>query len=119
MPDCKNCENIQWKNHYLMAQQRFDKVIGRLVVGTIIAFTIAVCCLVATICAIFKCINFINEFEYVEETEIQIEQDWHGDNRVILEDGTEVEPHGAEVHGNEEEVLEKENNKINTINVYK
>jgi hypothetical protein len=102
-----------------MAQKRFDKVVGRLVVGTIIAFTIAVFCLIATICAIFKCVNFINEFEYVEETEIQIEQDWHGDNRVTLNDGTEVEPHGAEVHGNEEEVLEKENNKNNTINVYR
>ena len=119
MPDCKNCENIRWRDHYLMAQQRFDRVIERLAIGTIVAFTVTILCLIATICAIFKCISFINQFEYVEETEIAIEQDWHGDNRVILEDGTEVNSNGAEIHGKEEEVLEKESNKVNTINVYK
>lgn len=115
--DCKNCSNIQWKNHYLMAQQRFDRVIARIAMGNIIAFTIAILCLIATICVILKFEKFIKEFEYVEETEIQIEQDWRGDNRVILDDGTEVISNGAEIYGENQEVLAKEKNKVNTINI--
>ena len=117
MPDCKNCEQINWKNHYLMAQQRFDRVIARIAMGNIIAFTIAILCLIATICVILKFEKFIKEFEYVEETEIQIEQDWRGDNRVILDDGTEVISNGAEIYGENQEVLAKEKNKVNTINI--
>lgn len=119
MPDCKNCENINWKNHYLMAQRRFDKVLIRLTIGTVSAFTIAIICLVATICVIFKFINFIDSFEYVEEQTIEIQQDWHGDNRVILDNGTEVVEYGTEIHRENKEVLAEESNKINTINITK
>jgi ribosomal protein S8 len=117
MPDCKNCENINWKNHYLMAQERFDKVLTKLTIGTVVAFTIAIICLISTICVILKFERFIDEFEYVEETEIQIEQDWRGDNRVILDDDMEVVSNGAEVYGDKEEILAQENNKVNTIYV--
>lgn len=95
MPDCKSCNNTNWKNNYLMAQQRFDKVISRLVVGTIIAFVIAIGCLVATIVVIFKFQAFISEFEYVEETEVEISQDSCGENTAIIGDGNEVISYGA------------------------
>ena len=78
MPDCKNCYNNNWKNQYLIAQERFDKVVTRLVIGTIIAFTIMVFCLIATICVVVKFEKFINDFEYVEETEVEISQDAEG-----------------------------------------
>jgi hypothetical protein len=66
-----------------MAQQRFDKVVSRLVIGTIIAFMIAVGCLIATICVIFKFQAFINQFEYVEETTYEIQQD-EGINQAVI-----------------------------------
>ena len=119
MPDCRNCENINWKNHYLMAQERFDKVLTKLIAITVVAFTATIICVISTICVILKFERFISEFEYVEETEIQIEQDWHGDNRVILEDGTEVVPNGTEIHREEEKVLAEEGYKSNTIYVTK
>lgn len=81
--DCKDCTNIQWKNHYLMAQQRFDKVMSRMVMGSIVAFTVVVLCLVATICVILKFEKFISEFEYVEETIYEVDQD-DGINTAIL-----------------------------------
>lgn len=91
MPDCKSCNNQNWKNHYLMAQERFDKVVTRLVIGTIIAFTIAVACLIATICVIVKFQAFINQFEYVEETVYEVEQDDRGINTAVIGDTNDVE----------------------------
>jgi hypothetical protein len=117
--DCRQCEDRNWRNHYIVAQERFDKVVARLTIGTIIAFTIAVLCLFATIITIWRVQKFINEFEYVEETEIQIEQDCRGENTVILSDDSEVR-NGAEVHREKEGLLaEESNNKNNTITVYK
>lgn len=95
MPDCKNCYNNNWKNQYLMAQERFDKVVTRLVIGTIIAFTISVFCLIATICVIVKFENFISDFEYVEETEVKIDQDAEGVNTAIIGNGSGVISYGA------------------------
>lgn len=111
MPDCKNCNNTNWKNNYLMAQQRFDKVMSRLVIGTIIAFVIAIGCLVATICAIIKFQAFISQFEYVEETSYEIEQD-DGVNTAVFGDSNDVEVkfNGTNNNTEDQEVLEKENN---------
>ena len=111
--DCKTCENQKWKAMYITAQERFDKVGQKLTVGFIIVFVVMLVCLMATIGMLYKTMEFINEFEYVEETEISIEQDCRGKNTVILADGTEVKSDGTEIHGNEEEILAKENNKTN------
>lgn len=119
MNQCKLCDEHIWKNHYMVAQQRFDKVVTRLTIGTIIAFTITVLCLIATICSLVKLEKFINEFEYVEETDIQIEQDCRGENAVII-DGSGVIGNGTEIHRDNKEILEKEEvNKTNCITVYK
>ena len=118
--DCRHCtDRDNWKNHYIVAQERFDKVVARLTIGTIIAYTITILCLLATIATLWRVQKFINEFEYVEETEISIEQDCRGENTIILDDESEVR-NGAEIHEKEETLLaEESNNKSNTITVYK
>ena len=112
------CENRKWKEMYIMAQQRFDKVVTRLTIGSIVAFTIAILCLMATICTIIKVQRFINEFEYVEETEVEIQQDWRGDNSVVL-NGLGVNKNGAIDENIQKEILEEENNKVNSIIVWR
>ena len=96
MPDCKNCSNKDWKNHYVVAQQRFDKQIARLIVITMIAFFIAVACLLATIIALFKFQMFISQFEYVEETTYTIEQDDAGTNTAVIGENNEVVVNGTD-----------------------
>ena len=113
MPDCKNCTNNNWKNQYLMAQQRFDKVVSRLVIGTIVAFTITVICLIATICVILKFQAFVSSFEYVEETTYEIEQDRDGINTAIIGNENEVVWNGTINHQESQEVLAQKN-KINS-----
>lgn len=92
-----------------MAQQRFDKVVSRLVIGTIIAFMIAVGCLIATICVIFKFQAFINQFEYVEETTYEIEQD-EGINQAVIGNNNDlgVVLDGTNNHREDQEVLAQE-----------
>ena len=119
MPDCKVCENQKWKDHYMMAQQRFDKVLVRLTVGFVLAFTVMMLCVFIVALMVIKTQKFISEFEYVEETEIQIEQDCNGRNIVMLPEEREVKSYGAEIYGEKEMLLEKEKDKNNTINVYK
>lgn len=115
MSDCKTCENKKWKDNYVLAQQRFDKYMTKAAIGLVIAFTITIICLLVTICLLIKTQNFINEFEYVEETCYQIEQDCRGENTVIL-NGMEVKENGTEVIGEDKEILEKEKNNTITIN---
>ena len=117
--DCKECENQKWKEHYLTAQKRFDKVLVGLTIGFVIMFTVMILCLFVTACMVIRTQKFINEFEYVEETEIQIEQDCNGHNVVMLPDGDEVKTDGTKVHGEEEKILEKESNKNNVISIAK
>lgn len=119
MSDCKACENKKWKDNYILAQQRFDKYMTKATIGLVIAFTVSIICLLVTVCLLIKTQRFINEFEYVEETEISIEQDNQGHNTVVLPNGDEVKNNGAEIHRKEEKILEEEKNKINTVNVYK
>ena len=38
---------------------------------------------------------FISQFEYVEETEVEISQDSYGENTAIIGDGNEVISYGA------------------------
>lgn len=90
-----------------------------LTIGFVIMFTVMILCLFVTACMVIRTQKFINEFEYVEETEIQIEQDCNGHNVVVLPNGDEVKTNGAKVHGEEEKILEKESNKNNVISIAK
>lgn len=112
--ECKNCSNVQWKNHYILAQQRFDKVVTRLVIGEIIAFTIVVICLCITIFSLFQIKAFIENFECVEETSYKIEQDEGVNTAVIDSDDVEVILNGADDNKNNKKIFsQKENNKGN------
>jgi hypothetical protein len=124
MTDCKNCENKNWKQMYITAQQRFDATITKLTVGFVILLTITFICLVTTTFLVIKTQRFIDGFEYVEETETEyhIEQDNRGHNTVVLQDGSEVNINGSGSNNREEEekILEKEEgNKVNSIIVNK
>jgi phosphotransferase system glucose/maltose/N-acetylglucosamine-specific IIC component len=66
-----------------MAEKRFDKQLARLLVVSIIAFFVAVICLIASLVVIIRFQMFIQSFEYVEETTYTIEQD-EGTNTAII-----------------------------------
>lgn len=100
MLDCKNCSNLEWKNHYTMAQERFDKQIAKLTVIVIISFFVVVICLIATIIVIVKFQLFISEFEYVEETTYSIEQDDGVNTAIIGGESNEVNIYGTENNRN-------------------
>lgn len=96
MSDCKACENKKWKDNYILAQQRFDKYMTKVTIGLVIAFTVLVICLLITACLLIKTQRFINEFEYVEETEVEISQDSDGMNTAVVGYGNEVGVYGTE-----------------------
>ena len=79
----------------MTAERRFNKIVALLSIGTIIAFTVAVACLVATIIVIVRFQAFISQFEYYEETTYTIEQD-EGINTAVIGDGNGVIVNGAE-----------------------
>jgi len=107
MTDCQNCNSYKWKEMYTIAQQRFDKVVARLTIGVFIMVAVLILCLFATIFMCIKTQRFIDDFEYVEETELMISQDSEGINTAIIGDGNGVGIYGTGSNTNKEEVLEK------------
>lgn len=73
-----------------MAQQRFDKVLVRLTVGFVLAFAVMMLCVFITTLMVIKTQKFISEFEYVEETEIAVEQNSKGENFALITNESEV-----------------------------
>lgn len=116
MPDCKICENKNWKQMYMTAQQRFDYTTTKLTIGFVILLIITFICLITTTFLVIKTQRFIDSFEYVEETEWSIEQDCRGKNTVVLSDGSEVNVNGAESNKNQKETLEEEEKEGNVNN---
>lgn len=86
--DCKEC-NREWQERYNIAVRRFDKALGTAMIVTIISLCIALFCVIISAVCLGRTLNFIEEFEYVEETETVIEQDGDGQNiAVVLADKT-------------------------------
>lgn len=106
--DCKDCSNNLYKRMYEEAKNRFDKQIVTLTIITSITIVMMFLCLTMAVGVIIKYENFINSFEYEEITEYTIEQDWRGENQVII-----GEINGAESYSEEEK--ENSSNKNNTI----
>jgi hypothetical protein len=78
---CYNCHiEAEWQKHYLLAVQRFDKSLNKALAATVTAVIVALVCIIITAFMAVKIINFINDFEYVEETTYSIEQDDQGIN---------------------------------------
>lgn len=84
MPDkCDNCSK-EWRERYLMAEQRFDAALQKAIFVEIVSAIVALLCIIATILYGIKVLRFIDEFEYVEETQVEIEQDSSGINNAYI-----------------------------------
>lgn len=91
MQNCKECESQYWKAMYIAASQRFDKVLARLIVVFILLSVIAAVCCFITALACIRTHRFIAEYECVEETGIEIQQDSEGENFALVSNGSEVD----------------------------
>lgn len=86
--DCKEC-NREWQERYNMAVRRFDKALSTAMIVTIVSLCIALFCVIISAVCLARTLSFIEEFEYIEETETVIEQDGDGQNiAVVLGDKT-------------------------------
>lgn len=83
MDRCNVCQQ-EWKERYNLSVQRFDRQINRCMAITVVAVIISMFCIIITALCVAKTIQFINSFEYVEET--LIEQDGNGKNIAVLVD---------------------------------
>ena len=97
---CYNCHiEAEWQSRYILAMQRFDKSLNKTLAVTMIAVLVALICIIITAIFGMKVINFINNFEYVEETTYTIDQDDKGINTAIIGgESNEVNINGTENH---------------------
>lgn len=93
--DCKECENQYWKQMYITAAQRFDTVLARIIALFVVIVVIMMICVFATILICIRTHRFIENFEYVEETEVEITQD-DGINAAVVGSDNEVNINGTE-----------------------
>lgn len=93
--DCKECENQYWKQMYITAAQRFDTVLAKITALFVAVVIIMMICVFATILICIRTHNFIENFEYVEETEVEITQD-DGINAAVVGSENEVNINGTE-----------------------
>ena len=106
MPECKSCNQI-WQQRYNEAVRRFDKSLNKAIAVMLIAIVISFVCIIATISIAIRTQNFISQFEYVEETNVEIEQN-EGINSAIVGNGSEVTVYGAEDQDHEKKFLAQE-----------
>jgi hypothetical protein len=97
---CYNCHyEAEWREHYLLAVQRFDKSLNKALAATMIAVIVSLVCIIITAFLGLYVIKFINGFEYVEETTYSIEQDDQGINTAVIGGDNEVNVnYGTEDH---------------------
>lgn len=109
MNECQKCAKENYKQLYIESKQAFEKQIFTLTATLYILIGIVVFCLILTIITEIKVVNFINGFEYVEETEYEISQDSSGTNVAVIGEKNEVNTYGADRNKEEKEILETEN----------
>lgn len=88
MNRCDSCNN-EWKQRYIIAERRFDKAIAIAIAVTIISATMGLVAVILTALCVIRTQNFINQFEYVEETVIS--QDGEGKNIAVIGNGAIIE----------------------------
>lgn len=83
MDKCDVCtRNTEWQERYTLACERFDRSLKLAQTVTVIALCVmAICIILSTLC-VAKTIEFIDGFEYVEET--LVSQDGEGKNIAVL-----------------------------------
>lgn len=114
MPDCTKCSNI-WKERYYTAEKNYITTVNRLIFISLLSAIIAFICVILTVFFGVKTQKFISQFEYVEETEIEIKQD-KGNNAAVIGNGSEVNIYGTGNYSEKEEVLEKEKELCEEVN---
>jgi hypothetical protein len=90
-----------------MAEQRFDAALQKAVFVELVSAVVALMCIIATILFGLKTLNFIASFEYVEETNVEIEQD-SGINTAVIGGENEVNVYGTENYSIDTPVLAQE-----------
>lgn len=88
MNRCDSCYN-EWKARYIIAERRFDKAIAIAIAVTIISATMGLVAVILSALCVIRTQNFINQFEYVEETVIS--QDGEGENIAVIGNGAIIE----------------------------
>ena len=88
MNRCDSCYN-EWKSRYIIAERRFDKAIAIAIAVTIISATMGLVAVILSALCVIRTQNFINQFEYVEETVIS--QDGEGENIAVIGNGAIIE----------------------------
>ena len=81
MDKCEVCSK-EWQERYNLAVKRFDKSLNLAMTITIVSICVALTSIILTAICVSKTLNFINEFEYVEET--IVEQDGNGQNVAVI-----------------------------------
>lgn len=79
---CLNCK--EWHTIYLLAKSEFDKKLGYAMAITIVCIILMFIATIITALCVTQTQRFINQFQYVEETEYQIHQD-EGINTAIID----------------------------------
>ncbi len=85
MDRCEICSK-EWRQRYEIAVSRFDRALTVACTVTIISVGIALACIIIAALCVAKTHEFINQFEYVEET--VIEQDGSGQNVAVMIDNS-------------------------------
>jgi len=106
MPECNKC-NAEWQKRYILAAKRFDSAMNKAILVSLVSAVIALICIIITIFYGVRTQNFISTFEYVEETEIEIEQN-EGINTAVIGNENEVSIDGTENNCKDQEVLAEE-----------
>ena len=89
MPEkCTDCSR-EWRERYKMAEERFDAALQKAILVELVSAVIALLCIIVTVLFGVRTLNFIANFEYIEETNIAVEQD-SGINTAIFGSGNEV-----------------------------
>ena len=83
MDKCDVClRDKEWHERYNLACERFDKALKTALTVTVISLCIMAICIILTAFCVAKTIEFIDGFEYVEET--LVSQDGEGKNIAVL-----------------------------------
>lgn len=85
---CLNCK--EWHTIYLLAKAEFDRKLGYAIAVMIVCIVLAFIALIITALCVAKTQKFINQFQYVEETEYQIQQGDGINTAIIDSEGSEV-----------------------------
>lgn len=100
LKNCQNCQiEAEWRERYILAEKRFDKALRGAEIITLIAAIISFCCLIITMYYGIQTQKFINGFEYVEETAVEIEQTDGVNTAIIGGESKEVNIYGPENNG--------------------